>query len=231
MSCIAEFTIRSLDLPLMGAFERAPEMRLDVEQTITTESGRPVLFVWADGGDFDAFEAGLDDDETVVDPTLMESLPEQRLYRLFVADDADTTVFPTDAEVGASRLDASFTVDGLHTRMRFPDRDALRCYRQRCAERDVEMSVHRIYRGDTTDQNGYGLSPKQRQVLSLAAKRGYFEVPREVSLTELADELDISAQSTSERLRRGVDQLVSATLAPESNLDTGPDSPSRRDGE
>ncbi|WP_396610250.1 helix-turn-helix domain-containing protein [Haloferax sp. S1W] len=220
MSCIAEFTIRSWDLPLMGAFEQAPGMRLAVEQVVTTDSDRPMLFVWADGGDFDAFELGLETDETIAEPTLMESLSERRLYRLQVSDEVNQTVFPTGAEVGASRLDTSFTVDGLHARMRFPDRCALRQYRQQCADQGLEMFVHRIYRGDTTEENRYGLSPKQRQVLSLAAGRGYFEVPREASLSELSDELGISAQSTSERIRRGVSQLVSSTLAPDSNLET-----------
>ncbi|KAB1189008.1 MULTISPECIES: helix-turn-helix domain-containing protein [Haloferax] len=213
MSCIAEFTITSQALPLTTAIEYAPEMRLDVEQAVAADPERPVLFLWACGGDFDAFEEGMRNDETVGTPKLMESLPTRRLYRVQISDAAGAVVYPNDVEVGASRLDVSFTTDGLHTRMRFPDRDALVEYRTLCTEMGLEMSVQRIYSGDTTGTTGYGLSEKQRQVLTLAAEEGYFEVPREVSLSDLAAELDISPQSTSERLRRGIATLVASTIS------------------
>lgn len=212
MSCIAEFTITSQALPLMDAIKRSPGTRLDVEQFVATDPEQPVLFLWASGGDFEAFESGLRRDETVENPQLMESLPERRLYRVQISGDADAVVYPNDVEVGSCRLDMAFTGDGLHTRMRFPDRDALVRYRSLCREMGVEMKVRSIYRGDTEQATEYGLSEKQREVLTLAAEMGYFEVPRAVSLSDLAAELDISPQSASERLRRGVATLVSSTV-------------------
>ncbi|WP_416839118.1 helix-turn-helix domain-containing protein [Haloferax sp. DFSO52] len=212
MSCIAEFTITSQALPLSDAIGSAPGMRLDVEQSVATDPVRPVLFLWASGGDFEAFESGLEADESVVSHEPMESLPGRRLYRVQVSDEAGAVVYPTDAEVESCRLDAAFTADGLHTRMRFPDRDALVRYRTRCSEIGLEMKVRRIYQGDVAVTSGYGLSEKQQEILRLAADSGYFEVPRTVSLSDLAAELDISTQSASERLRRGVGALVSSTV-------------------
>ncbi|ELZ91645.1 hypothetical protein C440_15064 [Haloferax mucosum ATCC BAA-1512] len=213
MSCIADFIIRSPDLPLAAAMERAPAVRLEVEQTIATDPERPLLFVWACGGDFDNFESAMEDDETVGTPELLESFPDRRLYRVQVSEHAEAVIYPNDVEVGASRLDVTVTSDGVHTRMRFPDRNALIRYRELCGEMGLEMSVRRIYRGDSGDSTRYGLSDKQRRVLTLAAEQGYFDVPRDVALSDLAEELGISPQSTSERLRRGIDQLVSSTLA------------------
>ncbi|KAB1196854.1 MULTISPECIES: helix-turn-helix domain-containing protein [Haloferax] len=212
MSCIAEFTITSESLPLTNALESAPEMRLDVEQAVATDPERPVLFLWASGGDFEAFESGLDADETVESLELMESLPERRLYRVQISDDASAVVYPNDVEVGSCRLDIAFNAEGIHTRMRFPDREALVRYRERCREMGLEMNVRSIYRGDTESTTGYGLSKKQQELLTLAAETGYFEVPRSVSLSDIAEELDISTQSASERLRRGVATLVSSTV-------------------
>ncbi|WP_411962827.1 helix-turn-helix domain-containing protein [Haloferax sp. YSMS24] len=212
MSCIAEFTINSQALPLMDAIKRAPGIRLDVEQFVAADPKQPVLFLWASDGDFEAFESGLRRDDTVESPQLMESLPERRLYRVQISDDAGAVVYPNDVEVGSCRLDMAFTADGLHTRMRFPDRDALVRYRSLCREMGLEMNVRSIYRGDTEQATEYGLSEKQREVLTLAAEMGYFEVPRAVSLSDLAAELDISPQSASERLRRGVATLVSSTV-------------------
>lgn len=46
----------------------------------------------------------------------------------------------------------------------------------------------------------------------LASERGYFDVPRVVTVDELADDLGVSTTSVSERLRRGIDNLVDNTL-------------------
>lgn len=44
------------------------------------------------------------------------------------------------------------------------------------------------------------LTGKQRRALELAVERGYYERPHNVSLTEIADDLDISKQALSQRL-------------------------------
>jgi predicted DNA binding protein len=56
------------------------------------------------------------------------------------------------------------------------------------------------------------VTPGQQNVLVAARERGYFDIPRETTLRELADELDVSHQTLSEHLRRGIMNLVDATL-------------------
>ncbi|MFC7229271.1 helix-turn-helix domain-containing protein [Salinirubellus salinus] len=61
-------------------------------------------------------------------------------------------------------------------------------------------------------QNGL-LTPRalrgsQREILVHAVERGYFEVPREVSLQEVADDLGIPQSTASYRLRRATAQLA-----------------------
>ncbi|WP_267643987.1 helix-turn-helix domain-containing protein [Haloarchaeobius amylolyticus] len=52
------------------------------------------------------------------------------------------------------------------------------------------------------------LTSGERKALSIAFKQGYFEVPRQSTLTELADELGESSAELSETLRQGVDKLI-----------------------
>lgn len=52
------------------------------------------------------------------------------------------------------------------------------------------------------------LTPAQRETLELAVERGYFSIPRDTTLSELADQLGVSDQATSERIRRGVQALL-----------------------
>lgn len=52
------------------------------------------------------------------------------------------------------------------------------------------------------------LSERQREVFKLARDRGYYEWPREVSATELADELGVSKATTLEHLRKAEAKIM-----------------------
>jgi len=52
------------------------------------------------------------------------------------------------------------------------------------------------------------LPNEQYETLSLAVERGYFETPREVTLDELADQLEVPRSTVSYRLRRAVAEVV-----------------------
>lgn len=55
--------------------------------------------------------------------------------------------------------------------------------------------------------------------LVAAAKNGHFTIPRETTITDLADEFDVSHQAFSELLRRGMENLVFSTLTAEERYD------------
>ncbi|WP_255681438.1 helix-turn-helix domain-containing protein [Natrinema sp. SYSU A 869] len=59
----------------------------------------------------------------------------------------------------------------------------------------------------------FDVTPEQREALLLALERGYFDTPRKVTLTELAEEFDISSQALSDRIRRGVKEVLVKSLA------------------
>lgn len=65
------------------------------------------------------------------------------------------------------------------------------------------------------------LSARQREVLSLAVERGYYETPRRCSLTDLADELDVAKSTASEVLHRAEGSVIERFVA---EL-TGPEGP------
>lgn len=69
----------------------------------------------------------------------------------------------------------------------------------------------------TNTGNRSKLTDKQREALLTAFKRGYHEIPRDTTSSDLADELGISHQALSERFRRAYRHLVESELA----TDTG----------
>jgi len=213
MSLIAEFSLRSPDLVLASALAAAPNVTVELEQQMATEFDAPVFVFWAFGGDFERLGTGLERDETVREYTVIEELGDRKLYRARLDCEDVCAIYPVYQRLGASPLTATGSADGWQRRVRFPDRDAVVEMRQYCADNDVDFRLNRLYTpGDSELEDEFGLSAEQRHALVTAERIGYFQVPRDVALAELGEELDISGQSASERIRRGVSALVSNTL-------------------
>ncbi|WP_284440233.1 helix-turn-helix domain-containing protein [Haloarcula marina] len=107
-------------------------------------------------------------------------------------------------------LRASLADDHWTVRARFPDRSDVLSFRDALVADGFDVDVRAI---DEEGDHDFGLTDPQREVLMLALERGYFTVPRDASLSDLATALGISSQAASERLRRGTQTLVSNTLA------------------
>jgi len=56
------------------------------------------------------------------------------------------------------------------------------------------------------------LTERQRECLTVALRAGYFAVPRECTLTEVAETLDIDKSTASETIRRGTARVMEAHL-------------------
>ena len=61
-------------------------------------------------------------------------------------------------------------------------------------------------------RTGSKLSDEQRGVISTALSEGYFAVPRQITLTELSEKVELSDIETSQELRRALSQHLRETL-------------------
>jgi hypothetical protein len=52
------------------------------------------------------------------------------------------------------------------------------------------------------------LTDRQRRIVTAALEAGYYDTPRETSLTDLADELDIAKSTASETLHRAEEKII-----------------------
>jgi predicted DNA binding protein len=64
-----------------------------------------------------------------------------------------------------------------------------------------------------TDEDDDLLTERQRECLQTALQQGYFEVPRECTLAELADTLGVDKSTASETIRRGQARVLERFLA------------------
>lgn len=203
-----------LDSPiLMDALAEAPETTVNREAEYQLDSGIDFLF-WADGEDLDWFEDGLATDSTVTDVRVLTKTPCRRLYRVSFTERGEAVAtFPAWSDLDISFMHSKATTNGWEARMRMPDRDALQAYREVCEEKGISFQLHSVYEEWNNQMENDGrLTKPQRNALTTARELGYFEIPRRSSLAEVATELGITAQSLSERLRRGVPVLVDSVL-------------------
>ncbi|MHB9287410.1 helix-turn-helix domain-containing protein [Halobacteriales archaeon Cl-PHB] len=110
-------------------------------------------------------------------------------------------------------LSATGTADTWEFELRFPTHEALGEFKDYCENAHIPLEVGRIY-NPVRPGTGmwYGLSAVQRETLVRAVHGGYYSIPRGMSTQDLADELDISDQAVTERLRRAILTLVENTL-------------------
>ncbi len=73
-------------------------------------------------------------------------------------------------------------------------------------------TIERIGPDVAEENDGSLLTTRQHKALVLATTSGYYDVPRQVNLRELAEQMDISAGSLSELLRRAEERLAKAYL-------------------
>ncbi|WP_121821638.1 helix-turn-helix domain-containing protein [Halostella salina] len=210
MGVIAEFTVDDGSLLLMESLKAVPDMSLEVVQDTASREGLPIFYFWATGGDVEAYESALDDDDSVADYEVLERLDDRRMYRVKCSRNS---FYDAYRESSATMTELTADGSGWHLRMRFPDRESLRRYRANYEAENVPVTVHRLYTDTGGPGDAWGLTDKQREVLRLAHERGYFSQPRDVTLEELAGELDVSPQAVSARIQRALDALVGATVA------------------
>lgn len=63
-----------------------------------------------------------------------------------------------------------------------------------------------------TDEQDTLLTDRQREHLTVAYRSGYFDVPRECTLAELADAIGVDKSSASETIRRGAGRIIGQFL-------------------
>jgi predicted DNA binding protein len=212
MTLIAEFEITT---PILWEVAQ-PTSQLSIEQVYQSKAGATKLLFWAVGETDetgDAIESALESDRSVAASTLLERLPDRRLYSVTLTEWAtERMTHPAAAANDIAMLEITVT-DETRIRARVPSRDALVAYRESCHERGIPFRLLRIYRESYQDAVQYGISDRQREALLAALDAGYFDVPRETKLSVIAEALGISDQALSARLRRGQATLLRNTLA------------------
>lgn len=212
MSVIGEFTVPSNSFLLEDTLNDVPEMVVELQRVVAHSHDELVPFFWVHHGDKDAFDTAIRNDSTLRDVVLLDEFEEGSSYRGTWTENARGVAYAY-IEAGATILDATGQDGTWALRMRFDDDADMIEFHRYCRDEDIPFELTQLYRPSQPMAGGqYGLTPAQRETLVEALQRGFYDVPRDVNMTELAETLDITQQSLSSRLRRAHGTLVRNTL-------------------
>ncbi|WP_330632472.1 helix-turn-helix domain-containing protein [Halocatena halophila] len=166
------------------------------------------------GPDLSTIESALSDDPTVDGFEMLTRTPNEALCHIQWNNRVCLLVRMLTTTEGVV-LSGAATPRRWTFRLLFPSRDALSQLDEFCTTHNLSLDVTTVETWDGNGPDPLGLTADQYEALVTAFQYGYFKVPREIVLDELAVEMDISHQALSERLRRGHDTLIERVLHPE----------------
>ncbi|MXV61474.1 bacterio-opsin activator [Natronorubrum sp. JWXQ-INN-674] len=215
MTTIAELTVSTDSFALAETFQRLPDLEVRVESVVAEGPVRTMPLVWFSNVDPDELRRALAEDSTVDEHLkLLENADDDEwFYRLQYSEDIGSICCAVYTH-GGTVLGAHVT-DGQWTlRLLFPEREELSDAVSAIEDHDVRVDVRRMVEAgqDEDLETTAALTEPQQEAIAEAYRQGYYDVPREISLEELANELDISHQALSERLRRANRVLASEQL-------------------
>ncbi len=228
MSTLITAAIPCGEFALSETLERVPEATFECEKIVDTAEGTVMPLVWARAPDLEELQAALEADSTIESLDLLSEFDEERLYRMEWVDHIEL-IMEMIMHEEAAILDASTEQGTWVLRVLYPASDGPSETLEYCENNGLTMDVISVRELDADPSGPYGLTESQYEALTAATEQGYYDVPRDVDLDDLADELGISHQALSERLRRGVNALVTDTLLLEklAHDNEAPDSPGR----
>lgn len=206
MGLTAEFRLLS-DYGLVNIARTVPDCTITVEHDEQTVSGPIVFVLRIVCRSFEEFEAALEDEADIKKFALISAEDSVRLYHVVWEG-------PHPEEMDELTLNKTFikrqwiTNEGYHLKAEFADREEFAAYRDSCRKMGVGFQLDRLYESNGDNKRVPGVSEKQHEALLAAYEAGYFAVPRQASLRDVADSLDISRSALAERLQRGQSHLL-----------------------
>lgn len=211
MAPIAEFTFPSKYFALAETLPQFPEVTVEAAEIVAHAPDTTMPCLWASGPDLEEFGEAMAADPTVEEIRATASFDGEVLYHLTWSDEIQSFVTEMIDHEGVI-LEASGRADRWRVRLRFMTREQFDSFQTEFAEGEPELRLERLFQAELPRHRRGHVTPEQYRALATATELGYYQVPRQASIRDVAAELDVSHQAVSERLRRGVANLVADTL-------------------
>ena len=209
-------TLLSAALPhdkfvLSETLSSVPNANFEVEGVVETCETGVMPLIWASAVDQDHLDTALVDDPMTEEVELLSDHADRWLYRMKWINSVQG-LLETLVTNQATMLTATTSNGRWIVKLMFPTHDGVSETVALCKEQDIDLEIIAIREMNGQPVGRYGLTNAQFEALTTAWRQGFYTVPREVDLVDVAADLGVSHQALSERLRRGIDALIQDTL-------------------
>lgn len=221
MTVTTEFVLRSSSLPLVSIPNALHPDTIESTHALCLQPDVQIFSVRFDHDD-GISEEDLSTLDEILEAELVGETADETVYRLTVElEESVSQAFEPDFE-GVELEPTTITSEGWRETKVFKDYENFNAFRQSCEDHGISLELLSITPepASSDDRSSDGLTDRQREALTLAITRGYYESPRQVTAEELAQELGISQPSLSSLLRRGERQLIASSLGSQVQLET-----------
>lgn len=223
MPIITEVCFAHPNGALADTLSQLPDFTVSVIQESSTDPERDRYFMRFDGGQGPEIDDILAADSTVRSVEPLSGFEDQLVWGVTFARSTELMaprVTDEDGFVLEARSTPSVAggLPGWRERWLLPDREALHAIWEGAGEDGFEFEVLNFHRqgGAEGEYDAMTeLTDKQREALVAAYEQGYFADPRQTSLAELAETLDLSPTAVADRIRRGMKATIEMTYLSE----------------
>lgn len=206
---VVDITIPAESFKLGQAFREFQDLTVRLERIVPLQA-EPLPLLWVTNEDRSAIEAALREHPQTKDVQYITTANDEELFEVRWQPGLDGLI-RTMIETDARLLKAEGTTEEWEFRLRFATHEDLTAFNQAVTDHGIPLLLRQLHNpAESTDPSS--LSTKQRETIKQAYRRGYFNVPRDSTITDLADTMGISDSALSQRLRRGLSVLVRETL-------------------
>jgi predicted DNA binding protein len=212
MSITTKIHIEHERLALVPTLQNLEDVEIRVITQGNTDPGSTLFPFLIEYHDRERLEEMLDTDPTVQSYELVDWTDQTGIY--YIEHTPETKLISSVVtDVNGFLVHTETKGNGWLVRLLLPDREALNTIWEYASENDISLDIIEIYGNtDSGGESSYGLTDEQRTALVTAYENGYFGEPRDISLNEVADEIGLSSTAMSGRLRRGMRNLIAATI-------------------
>ena len=213
MNPIVRCSIPSRNDPLGIGLKPSANTSLTIEPHISVGGPFSILLAVYDDTD-QTVKSGLEQTAAVTVECLEEGSenPSRQLYGI-EWHATSTGIFACVRQSDATLLSGSYRSGQWEFELQFFSKSFSE-FSNACRTQNLELTIQSITHNPlNADGQGGGqlqrlLTEKQHEAIVRATAMGYFEIPRQISTGDLADQFGISDTALSQRLRRGTSRIV-----------------------
>lgn len=213
---VVDITIPAESFELGRVFSDFQELTVCLERIVPLRS-EPLPLLWVSNGDSAAIKTALQEHSQTELVRIITTANDDELFEVRWQTEFNGLI-QTMIETDARLLEAEGTAEEWEFQLRFATHEDLTAFNQTVTEQDIPLLLRQLHSSAESEDRS-SMSAKQRETIKQAYRHGYFNVPRDSTVSDLSDTMEISDSALSQRLRRGLSVLVRETLISNESAD------------